>query len=308
MKVSLPQQTSRRILVTGAGGMIGRAFVQQIVRYAPNCEVRALSRNEWDVRDSSPVAEFARWVDGGWIIHCAGLVDMERCAREAELAREIIVGGTANVTEIARRSRAKIIYPQSVFVYDGAELPITEESPLNPLSLYGALKLAAEAMVMAQSPANLVVRMAGFFGGEEKDKNFVGKIIPHLHRQILAGVTSFEVGDRIWQPTYTMDLALNSLALSAKDKNGVYVMGCHGEASFWELTVEIVRQLGWRDRIQIVKTPFENVSKNEIGRRPARTVVLNRRLQAEGLDMQRPWAEALSEYLAGDYFDRFRFT
>ena len=178
---------------------------------------------------------------------------------------------------------------------------------MSPSSTLGLAKNRYAALVLAQSPANLVVRMAGFFGGEEKDKNFVGKIIPHLHGLIRGGTTSYAVGDRIWQPTYTMDLALNSLLLAARGGGGAYVMASHGEASFWELTVEIVRLLGWRNRIEIAQTASENVSKNELGRRPGRAVMRNQRMQSEGLDLQRPWQEALGDYLASDYFTKFRF-
>lgn len=299
---------SGRILITGAHGMIGRAFARQLARHAPGCEMRALSRSDWDVRDNVPIDEHARWLGQGWIIHCAGVVEMDRIESEPVAAREIIVGGTGHVVRLARACGARILYPQSVFVYDGSENPAIETTPLNPLSLYGALKLAAEAMVRGHSDANLVIRMSGFFGGEEKDTNFIGWVIPHLHALIRAGEKSFEVGDRIWQPSYTMDLARNALLLAAKGACGVYVMGSHGEASFWEVTVEIARLLGWKDRIEIVKIPFQGFSQEETGRRPARLVVENKRLMAEGLDLQGPWREALAEYLAGAYFDQFRFN
>lgn len=287
--------------------MLGRAFVRQIARFAPAFEVRALSRSEWDVRDRAPIDEHARWVEGGWIVHAGSLVDMERCSTEAEIARDIIVGGTANVARIAELSGARIFYPQSVFVYDGLESPITERTLLHPLSIYGALKLAAETIVLSQSPSNLVFRMAGFLGGEEKDTNFVGWIVPHIHGLIRAGQKTFAVGDRIWQPTYTLDIALNALLLYARDCRGVYVLASHGEVSFWELTVEIARLLGWSERIELVHTPFKSFSESELGHRPARSVIFNQRLHDEGVDLQRPWQEALAEYLAGSYFDQYRF-
>ena len=306
MTTEILDQPHRRVLITGSQGMLGRAFAQQLALHLPQVEVLALSKSDWDVRDSGRVGELAHWVGAGWILHCAALVDVERCAREPDLAREIIVGGTANVAHIAAAAGAKIVYPQSFLIYDGTENPITEQTIPNPQALYAALKLAAEALILGQSTGNLSIRMAGFFGGEEKDKNFVGKIVPHIHGLILAGTRSFAVGDRVWQPTDTQDLARNALLMASRGGRGVYTMASHGQASFWDLTMAIVDELGWRGRIEITKTASENVAKSELGRRPARAVIFNQRLQTEELDWQRPWQESLHDYLASEYFKPFR--
>jgi dTDP-4-dehydrorhamnose reductase len=297
-----------RIIITGANGMLGKAFVQKLELLYPELEVKALARSDWDVTNPEKIAELSSWVGKGWIIHCAALVNVEGCAKEPDLAREVIVGGTSNVVKIAAASGARILYPQTFLIYDGADNPITEETPPYPLSLYSSLKLAAEGIVRAQSPNNLIVRMAGFFGGEEKDKNFVGKIIPTIHQLILSGQKTFSVGDRIWQPTYTSDLATNCLALMNASRGGIYVMSSHGEASFWELTNEITALLGWTQRIEIMHTAAQNVASNELGKRPDRAVIENRRLAAEGLDLQRTWRDSLAEYLESPFFDTYRFN
>jgi dTDP-4-dehydrorhamnose reductase len=296
----------RKVLITGARGMLGRAIAEQLRRYAPHWEVRALGRAEWDVRDASRVAEFADWLGDGWVCHCAALVDVEVCAKNPDLARETIVGGTSNVVKLASMAGARILYPQTFLVYDGAENPITELTLPAPLSLYSSLKFAAEGLVRVQSADNLVIRMAGFFGGEEKDKNFVGRIVPHIHQLIKAGQRTYEVGDRIWQPTYTLDLALNALVLMGRRQSGAYVMASHGEASFWELATEISHCLGWSGRIEILKASAGKVAHNELGRRPDRAVIHNARLGSEEADYQRPWRASLAEYLSNRYFDAYR--
>lgn len=294
------------ILISGAAGMLGQAFTRQLAARTRSIQVSAFTHQEWDVTDSSGNEDLARWVEGGWIIHCAALVDVEACVRNPEVARKTIVGGASNVASIAAASGARILFPQSFLIYDGLECPITETTKPNPLSTYGELKLEAEAIVAAQSADNLIVRMAGFFGGEAADKNFVGRIIPRIHAAILAGEPSFAIGSRVWQPTYTADLALNSLLLAARGRSGVYVMASHGEASFREVAAEIARNLGWTGRIQLVEASSEEVTRNEVGRRPDRAVMVNSRLQAEGLDRQRPWRDALAEYLTHEYFDCYR--
>jgi dTDP-4-dehydrorhamnose reductase len=106
----------------------------------------------------------------------------------------------------------------------------------------------------------------------------------------------------VWQPTYTLDLARNSVALLAAEKSGVYAMACHGEASFYELAAACVDELGLNDRITINKVSAERFNAQEKAQRPDRATMLNNRLVRENLDLQRPWREALEDYLNRPYF------
>ena len=88
----------------------------------------------------------------------------------------------------------KLFYPQTFLIFDGESLPINENTLPNPLCIYGKHKLQAE-LLLNDFQNSLVVIMGGFFGGRELDKNFVGKIIPHISQLIKSNVTSIEVGD-----------------------------------------------------------------------------------------------------------------
>jgi dTDP-4-dehydrorhamnose reductase len=150
--------------------------------------------------------------------------------------------------------------------------------------------------------------MAGFFGGEEKDKNFVGKIIPAMFQAMARGERSFAVGDRVWQPTWTADLARAAWQLMRDGHRGSYQMACDGEASFFELSTEIVRLLGWRERIEIVRTTVDAVTQNELGRRPQRAVLSCERLRAEGHAPLNHWRASLAAYLDQPFFNQYRLN
>ena len=291
-----------RVLVTGAEGMLGQAFVRALRTWLPQCEVKAFGHQQLDVTQRDSVMAYVDWLRGGWIIHCAALVNVEKCETDPASGEAAIVQGAANICALASASGAKIFYPQTFLIYPGGGDAITENTQPQPLCRYGEFKLQAERLVLEQSSRSLVVRMAGFFGGEEKDKNFVGKILPVMVQKIRSGESSLAVGERVWQPTYTMDLASNVLALLVRQQTGVFQMASHGEASFFELAEEIARLLKLNLRIE--KAPAAVAGQNDLGRRPERAVMLNQRLQAEGLDLQRPWQEALAEYLQKPYFQR----
>lgn len=293
------------VLITGAGGMLGRAF-REAVAESPT-PIRLLSKlhEELDVTDRAAVMALANDpID--IIIHCAGLTNADECERDPVAARRSHIEGTANVVDLAMASNARVCYPQSVFIFDGTALPVTEHTLPAPSFEYGRVKLEAERHLLATLPDALVVRMAGFFGGDEKDKNFVGKFTRAIEELLRTGKTEIEVGDRIWQPTYTLDLARNCLLLLERRCVGVYHMGAVGEATFHEVASACLESLGLAQRIRVIpieSAPFDGA---EPARRPHRMVTRNDRLDAEGLNRQRPWRAALHEYLQRPYFDGLR--
>lgn len=295
------------ILITGADGMLGRALTAA-VRQAGHgaAPLLAPGKQQLDVSDAAQLQRLQGEFCAGWIFHCAALVNVEGCAMNPELARKIIVDGTQHVIDFARATGSKIFYPQSFLTYGDCETDIPEHHVQAPLSLYGELKLEAQRLIQAQCPDSLVVIMAGFFGGEDKDKNFVGKIIPGIRQAIDKGDQTFAVGDRVWQPTWTVDLARASLELMRENRSGSYQMACTGEASFFELTQEIVRHLGLDQRIDIVKTSVGAVTQNELGRRPQRAVLSCQRLRDEGHAPLPDWRDSLATYLAQPFFHQYR--
>ena len=294
-----------RMLVTGGKGMLAREFAREALAL-PDASVRAPGREELDVRDAEAVLGQQAWIEGGWIVHCAARVDVEGCARDPDAAHETIVEGTRNVIELAKRAGARLFYPQSFLIYDGATNPIPEDEAPRPLSLYGQLKYEAEQRIEAELDNALIVRMAGFFGGEEADKNFVGRILPVMHAAMLRGETRFKVGDRVWQPTWTRDLAANSLQLMLADARGRYQMACQGHASFAEISHEIVLALGWQDRFAIETVDASAVAQSELGKRPDTAILSCSRLADERLNLQRDWRSTLHAYLRHPFFDSYR--
>lgn len=296
-----------RFLVTGGKGMLGRDFARQL-SLLPGCEVRAPGKDELDVRNPAALMAQREWIAGGWVVHCAARVDVEGCAREPEVARETIVQGTRNAVALAKAAGARLFYPQSFLVYDGATNPIPEGETPRPLSFYGELKYEAERAIFAELDNALVVRMAGFFGGEEADKNFVGRIIPTMFAAMNRGERSFQIGDRVWQPTWTRDLAENSCQLMLAGAQGTFQMACHGSASFADLGQEIVTALGWQDRLAVEPVSAAAVSGSELGRRPDFAILSCVRLRQERLDLQRDWRSTLHAYLRHPFFDQYRLN
>jgi len=298
---TLANLAGKTFLITGGSGMLGRAYREQLERFAPAAKVHCLSKIQLDVRDPEAFEPYLN-VRPDYVLHCAALVDADYCEEHADEGEATIVTGTRNVIEFSRCCGSKLLYPQSFLIYDGAEPLIVESTEPRPLCVYGRLKLQAEKLVLESLPRALSVRMGGFFGGGAIDNNFVGRITVHLAKLIRQGTTQIEIGNRVWQPTYTNDLAANSLLLLAADRAGVYCMASHGSASFCKLTKEILEQLEDSDRIDVRCVDASVLAARERAQRPLSAIMRNQRLQAENLDRQRTWQVSLAEYLNQPYF------
>ncbi|MBX9801228.1 MAG: NAD(P)-dependent oxidoreductase [Caulobacteraceae bacterium] len=295
------------ILVTGAGGMLGSA-IAEVAAAGSHFVPHPLTHSDLDVRDAAAVMKLADLAAGGWIVHCAAMVDVKRCASDPADARAVIVDGSRNVAALARASGARLLFPQSFLIYGGGAGLIDDATSPAPLSLYGDLKLQAETVILENLDDPLVIRMAGFFGGGPIDKNFVGRIIPAMHRAMTSGEAVFPVGDRVWQPTWTRDLAENTLHLMHLNADGCYQMASHGEATFYEVAAEIADALGWDGRLRVEPVSSALVASEETGpeRRPDRAVMACERLRREGRDLQRDWRATLKAYLTHPHFDQYR--
>lgn len=113
-----------------------------------------------DIRDLPTLKKSAQ--DADVIIHLAAIVGYPACRKDPDLAKSVNVDGTRNVID-ATNNEQLIIYGSTGSNYGSIEEICTEESPLNPLSLYGQTKTLAEKMIMESRKA-IAWRFATAFG------------------------------------------------------------------------------------------------------------------------------------------------
>ena len=152
-----------RVLVTGALGFIGHHLCQHLAKRGFEMfGVDNLSRGRAermqllkecgvdvsliDVRDSEALADFMVRVRPDAVVHLAALISVEESFRKPLLYEDVNVRGTIATALASNKAGVwRFIYVSSAAVYgDPRYLPIDEEHPTEPLSPYGASKLAGE--------------------------------------------------------------------------------------------------------------------------------------------------------------------
>lgn len=165
------------ILITGGAGYIGSELTDYMLKaghsvvvidnlmYDPTSLLRYTHDNNFrfikgDVRDQKLLSEELKKTDV--IIPLAALVGFPLCDGDPRAAEEINYEHVAFLAN-SKTDDQKIVYPCTNSGYGTSEGVCTEESPLNPVSLYGRTKVAAEDAVKAVD--NFVTfRLATVFG------------------------------------------------------------------------------------------------------------------------------------------------
>ena len=153
-----------RIGITGGAGYIGSFLIKNLVEEGHEVisiddesigdyrHLRELGLSEaelltGDIRDKSQLVKIWKKCDA--VVHLAALSNLEICNEQPEEAISVNIFGTLQVMEAVKElGIPKVIFCSSASVYGEPEkLPVTENSPLNALNLYGITKIAGEKIV-----------------------------------------------------------------------------------------------------------------------------------------------------------------
>jgi dTDP-4-dehydrorhamnose reductase len=271
-----------KILVCGAGGMLGRDLVKACA--AAGHEVTALARPDVDVTDPEAVRSAIAHAGPDAVINCAAWTDVDGAEQHEEIARRVNGEGAGNVAAAAASAGASVLYVSSDYVFDGTKRePYVESDPTNPLSAYGRSKLAGEQATAEANPRHLIVRSSWLFGSH--GGNFVATMLRLGAERDELRV----VDDQVGCPTWTGHLAEGLAALATGDAYGIHHLAGAGDCSWCAFAREIFRHAGVDCEVQPITTDEYPLPAT----RPAYSVLRSTR----GLALP-PWQKGLEGYLA----------
>jgi len=280
----------RRVLVTGADGMLGADLCAALA--ASGFDVTPSTVEDMDVRLSDRVGERLRRARPNVVIHAAAYTNVDGAEEQRDLCYAINADGTANIAAACRETGAQMIFISTDYVFDGrATTPYVESSPVNPLNVYGASKLAGERRVAAICPAYKIVRVAGLQGVHcwKFNKNFIEKILAAAKTRPALRV----VNDQRGSPTFAFDVAEKMIGLIGVEATGVFHLTNEGECSWFEFAREALREAG------VENVEVQPATAAEFGAkapRPAYWTLDNARLREMGLPPMPHWRDSLTEY------------
>jgi dTDP-4-dehydrorhamnose reductase len=223
-----------RIALTGAGGGLGTAF---LARAAAGQDVVAFSHADLPVEDRSAVRRAIVGARPELVIHTAAKTAVDACQRDAEAAFRVNELGSRNVALAAGEAGALLLAISTDYVFDGEKgEPYDETDRPNPLSVYGASKLAGERAA-AEAPQHLVVRTSWVFGG---GKDFLTGAL----RRLAGGEQAPAIADMVASPTFVGHLADRLVPLAESGHRGMVHLAGPEPSSWHDLLVRAVERFG----------------------------------------------------------------
>jgi dTDP-4-dehydrorhamnose reductase len=272
-----------RILITGHKGQLGRALLQRLQHET----LLGIDLPEHDITDAATTRRVICDFGPDVVLHCAALTDVERCAREPELALRVNGLGTHNVGLACLDCGAALLTVSTNEVFDGKKgQPYYEHEQRNPINAYGQSKLAAEIYTQMHLSRFYIVRTAWLYA--RGSNNFPSKIVQAAEEHGRLQV----VCDEISSPTYAPDLA-NALArLILTERYGIYHFTNDGACSRYEFARRILQLAGKHD-VPIV--PITSDQWPRVSTPPLHCVIRNLAGAHSGIHL-RHWDEALRDY------------
>lgn len=274
-----------KIWITGANGQIGTAINE--VLDPLEAEVFNTDKEELDITDTEEVLNFGEMNRPDVIINCAGIVDLNLCEKEPELAYRVNALGARNLSLVARKVGSKMVQLSTDDVFDGlSKTPYSEFDDTNPKTVYGRSKRAGENYVKEFTHKHFVVRSNWVYG---RGNNFVNKVLEAAKNQTPLALAS----DQFGSPTSAKDLARLILHLITTNEYGTYHATCQGMCSRYEFAQEILKAAGKEVEMKAVPTKESDLSYA----RPAYAVLDNFILRIIDLYQMPEWKESLQEYM-----------
>ncbi|MBN3287765.1 MAT2B adenosyltransferase, partial [Polyodon spathula] len=161
----------RRVLVTGATGLLGRAVYKEFHDndwYTVGCGYsRARPRFEkCNLLDADAVRAMIQEFQPHVIVHCAAERRPDVVESQTDAAIQLNVSATANLAKEA--GVIFVIYISTDYVFDGRNPPYDVNDTPNPLNLYGKMKLEGEREVLRNNMGAAVLRVPVLYGDVEK--------------------------------------------------------------------------------------------------------------------------------------------
>jgi dTDP-4-dehydrorhamnose reductase len=277
-----------RILITGAGGMLGQD-VTTAARTAGHDAV-ALARGNLDITDAGAVAGVVAEARPDAVVNCAAWTKVDEAEADPQGATAVNAHGAGNVGAAAYAAGAWTIHLSTDYVFDGEKRePYVESDLVGPRSEYGRSKLQGERAIASRAPGcHTIVRSAWLFGAG-------GPCFPQTILRLAAERERLTVvDDQVGCPTFTAHLALAVMELVGRGRDapqGILHVAGAGACSWFDFAREVVAT-GGPEGCEVVP-----VSSEEFPRpapRPAYSVLRSER-EAPVLP---DWRLGLSDYLA----------
>lgn len=289
-----------KVLITGSNGLLGQHLVPLFVadeQYEVIAAGRGVNRlpsregytyESVNLRTALSVQQLLEKHRPDIIIHTAAMTQVDECERNKDACWDTNVAATRYLLQAAEQYRPFFVFLSTDFVFDGLDGPYREEDLPNPLSYYGASKVAAERMVKNSQLPWAIVRTVLVYGTAiDLQRN---NIISWVKNNLQQGKKIKVVDDQWRTPTLVQDLAEGCKLVADKQSKGIYHISGREMLTPYEMAVQTAQFFKLDTRL-IEKVNAKSFTQP--AKRPAKTgFIIDKAVQELGYQ-PRSFAEGL---------------
>jgi dTDP-4-dehydrorhamnose reductase len=277
-----------KLLVTGAGGLVGRALVKHSQTLGDS--VIGFDHRGLDITDEQSVNATISRERPDVVINCAAWTDVDGCESDHERAQKANSRGPELLAIACRKIDAQFLTISTDYVFDGEKEGFyTQRDQPNPQSVYARSKLEGERRALEAWARTSVVRSGYIFG--QGGANFLSTFLPRLER----GEHLRVINDSFGTPTYARDLARQLYRLAQLDLPGIYHVVNQGEGASFQDFAQAATEIVGLDAELLV-----GVSLNDLKRpapRPRNSRLRCLLAEAIGLELLPYWKDSLRDFV-----------
>jgi dTDP-4-dehydrorhamnose reductase len=286
------------ILIIGSQGQIAWELQLALITLG---NVTVLGSQELDLASPDRIKEKVSQLQPQIIVNAAAYTAVDKAESEPDLCMAINATAPGILAELAHESQALLVHYSTDYVFDGTKTgAYLETDPTNPLSVYGASKLAGERAIVDVGCPHLILRTTWVYGN--RGKNFLLTILRLAAERPELKI----VADQIGAPTWSSAIATATAQIVAQCQRdraiqGLYHLSAAGSTSWHGFASEIVSQYRglYPDRPLAVQNilPIPTSEYPTPAQRPANSVLDNSKLTRD-FGIQLPdWNLSLSQLL-----------
>lgn len=238
----------RRVLVTGAGGLLGGQVASLVGRRFDVVAARHVTAPppgmievELDLLDARSIASALERTRPDAIVHCAAQSNPDRCEQDPEPARRLNVDATAALARACRQHGLRLVALSTDLVFAGDRSFVSEEDATGPQLVYGQTKLGGEDAALAEAPDAAVLRVALVAGRGHGAK---GTSTESVAWALRAGRPVSLYTDQIRTPIDSASVADAVVRALERPVAGRYHLGGPERVSRYELGLRVAKVLG----------------------------------------------------------------
>ena len=278
-----------RILLTGSSGQLG-SECNKVLK--DDYEMISPNKEELDIISWDKVIMSIDQLSPDIILNCADFTNVDECEKDKKLAERINVEGPRNLAQGAARYDKIIVHISSDLIFNGRKRlpqPYFEDDPTSPLSRYGLTKMESEMAVKQNTPHYIIIR-AGWIYGMRGD-SFLKQILRLATKKDQKSL--YVVNDQFGSPTWSYRLAQQIKVLIDNRKEGVYHATSESYCSRYEWAKYFLEKM----EITIPVLPCTSEEYPIPAIRPLNSILENRQLKIEGLNIMPNWQKDLDIFI-----------